>query len=136
MTATELYDVDPDLRTLLDLWLDDRRAPLVLADYLRDRDMWAQGDCARWCHETPDRQVFSPLYNFGERGGACGPFPGLFSDFVTAKLVWRFRKMANGTLGPNAHDVPPWGTSAKTDSPVRSILALLDGWTGDPSAAL
>lgn len=48
MTALELYQLDPAVRGFFDCWVADRRCPIQLVDYLRDRDMYRAASAARW----------------------------------------------------------------------------------------
>lgn len=36
MTAATLYETDSDFRALIQCWIDNRRCPLPMADYLRE----------------------------------------------------------------------------------------------------
>jgi hypothetical protein len=48
VTAAELFDTDADFRALLQCWIDNRRCPLPMADYLRERGLEGQAEAAEW----------------------------------------------------------------------------------------
>ena len=120
-TAAELYARDPDFRALIARWVRARRCPLVTVDYLLDREMHTQAECARWTATEPKRKVFMPLN--GERKSPCGPFPSFAIGWywvVTAKP-----NRANEIM----HSAAKCHIDMKShDSPEEAILALLDAW--------
>ncbi len=75
LTCTALYAYDDVFRSAIAKWVADRRCPIELADYLRERELHAAADCAEWCATEPDRDVYDPLLEHGEAPGFCGPFP-------------------------------------------------------------
>lgn len=73
MTAKELYEVDSEFRSMIDLWVQNRRCPLIAADKLRECGLDGQAQCADWCSwEMTKQQYVGDGQEF-----KCGPFPSV-----------------------------------------------------------
>lgn len=74
MTALSLYQSgNPDFAALLQLWVTERRCPLVFGDWLRENGLESQAKAAEWASWFKDRKQFT-----GSRTGfLCGPFPSV-----------------------------------------------------------
>lgn len=62
MTAAALYETDSDFRALIQCWIDNRRCPLPMADYLRERGLEGQAEAAEWAFwdsKTADDKGFA-----------------------------------------------------------------------------
>lgn len=59
MTAAALYETDSDFRALIQCWIDNRRCPLPMADYLRERGLEGQAEAAEWAAWEPDRREYA-----------------------------------------------------------------------------
>ena len=124
MTAAELYKADPGFRALITIWVKKRRCPLVLVDYLLDREMYAQAECARWAATAPDRKVLTPLRFYGERDGRCGPYPGCFG-----RDDWQWEPgSVFGAFGVPAGATRPGFESLSYKTPRKAVLGLMDAW--------
>lgn len=127
MTARELYECDPGFRGFLAKWDEDRRCPFPLEDYLRDRDMHSQADCAKWATEEKDRPVYHPNKEI-ERGGLCGPYPTTHYA-IGSNVQWFW---APGTR--NASNFPDGRVEdyqkkvIERPGPIDAIIGLMDAW--------
>lgn len=131
MTAAELYATDAGFRGFLAVWDQNRRCPLELVDYLLDRGMESQAECARWAATEPDREVYNPKKANGEREGNCGPYPGMSGD---AYWYWLLTETTD-----RPHRVPrvsvgemEWGILTG-DSPEGAMVTLMDAWIAEPA---
>lgn len=59
LTVAALYETDTNVRAMIDTWVEHRRCPAPLGDYLEETyDLAAAADCARWAATEVDRKVF------------------------------------------------------------------------------
>lgn len=140
VAAKELYETDPGFRGFLACWDEDRRCPLELVDYLLDRGMGAQAECARWAAETPDRPVLSAYVSCGERPGICGPYPMMHNERNSNGFYgWWWGIGMGQYAGAVEPDLLELGSnylqnSDRHDSAVAAMLTLMDSWK-DPVPA-
>src|SRR5579871_813426 len=86
MTSREAYDSDPTFRALVDVWVTERRCPLVLKDRCLELEMLDAAACAEWAATEPERSAHG--------GGTCGPSPatshhGWFWYFAGTRVMKR-----------------------------------------------
>ncbi len=55
VTCAELYQTDPGFRGFIAAWVEEKRCPLPLVDYLLDRDLEAPAEAARWAATAGNR---------------------------------------------------------------------------------
>ena len=129
MTAAELYECDPGFRGFLTVWDRDRRCPFALQDYLLERGMDSQADCARWCATEPDRDLFKMAQYPGTVRAKCGPYPvrGIF------RKGFGWSSYANMADVIFCHGVPElrlneYVVALDKPSTTSAIIALLDAW--------
>lgn len=83
MTAAELL-AHPEFLAFCSLWEQDRRCPLVLGDWLRDRGLDGHGAGADWAATYRDRRQYD---GFGRATGRrCGPCP--WSTTALREWAW------------------------------------------------
>lgn len=126
--AKQLYEVDSDFRALINAWVIDRRIPYCLHDYLLERGLSSQADCAKWAIDLPDRTTFKvPGYNtdFPEK------MP-LYPTLNSGEPYYYF--LIVGAGWNDIHDYVPVTnlkkeiTKVKGNSIPECIIALLDAW--------
>lgn len=129
MTAAELYEQSSDFRTYIAEWCRVKRAPFVLADWLRDHNMPAQARAAEWAAWAPDKRVWP------ERGVRGGVYPSYFAQ--DPGWFWVIDYMTNDSDGipePVLVAAADWAHPYKSGGrwyyykAEDAILALLDGW--------
>lgn len=86
MTAKELYGRCPDFRAMLAAWVDAKRCPYGMGDFLDERDMPGPATAARWAATTPDRRVWEWGSGMKRSHPPSGPFP----THDTVAGVWRW----------------------------------------------
>lgn len=125
MTAADLYECDPGFRGFLAVWVENRRCPLELVDYLLDRDMEGPAECARWCAAEPDRDIYDPPD--AGRGGPC-PLQNRPRDdwffLVTNQLLW----WSNSVPLRFVTESSQWFRTRNDKTPESAIVALMDAW--------
>lgn len=72
VTCAEDLMYDAEFKGFLLCWQRDKRAPIGLADWLRERDLHAQGLVADWAASAADRPSFSKRR---DGDGRFGPTP-------------------------------------------------------------
>lgn len=125
MTAKELYETDVGFRGFIAVWVENKRCPFPLADYLLERDMPTQAGAAYWAATTPDRLVYMSKWYENSK---CGPFP---QDWGKSGH-WAFFP---SSVCDSAEDVPEShvpglsdGDGSNRPTPELAILDLLDLW--------
>ncbi len=125
MTAAELYECDPGFRGFLAVWERDRRCPLELVDYLIERDMESQAECARWCATQPNRSPYNP-----PDAEPCGPCPlknGQRDDYYY--FISRYEiEWANSIPAEMVTELPKWFRDREETSPAHASVTLMDKW--------
>ena len=134
MTAQELHAADPDFRALVARWVRARRCPLVMVDYLLDREMYTQAECARWAATAPARPTDHPKFPRYEwtrnglvvrplRKAPYGPYP---YPGPRGRWIW-----SHGHKRRQTHQDVPFGSvpgSFFERTAAGAILRLLDAW--------
>lgn len=73
MTIDQLYQSNNDFRSLIAVWVNERRCPMGLVDLLLECDQPNAADCAMWCATIADRPTVTSI---GKRQvDMCGAFP-------------------------------------------------------------
>lgn len=86
MTATELYDTDGEFQAWVEKWVEDRRPPFPLADWLAERELPLLAKAVQWCIDQGTRKVNMPYYWYGESTEPCGVYPAtLVGDRIRNK---------------------------------------------------
>ena len=131
-TAADLYAVDATLRSLIAVWVAEKRAPIVLVDYLLENGLESQAECVRWAATEPDMQLQE------ESPAESGPFP----CYYEGKYYWvsysdRFlfgadrayyihsRNVGGAVIHYSTNHYGP----NRFDSAEAAIVWLLDRWT-------
>ena len=98
MTCKELYECDSGFRGFIQTWVDVKRCPLELADYLMDRG-WDKKSgpvqAVLWAATTPKRRVGDDLDEWYH------PYPGEWKD-----LYWWWVSDNSNEYGERARYVP------------------------------
>lgn len=59
LTVNGLYAADANVRAMIDTWVEHRRCPAPLGDYLEETyDLLAAADCARWAATQRERHTY------------------------------------------------------------------------------
>ncbi len=127
-TATRLYATDTVFRVLVDLWVQEKRCPLILVDRCLDFGLEAAADCARWAATEPDRDVWADRGT--PRAASCGPYPigGVEIGYYwcrTQRGIEHANEVPyhNATTNATAHSLKDHPAPAR-----ELILWLLDNW--------
>lgn len=147
MSCAELYKRDAGFRGFLQTWLETRRCPLELADYLMDAGFAdASGPVAavRWAASEPERPTYEDTVYLKLAKANMPPEHWARVESVPPKsppypgerpgnYLW----IRDG-FPHSAHEVPPdhtptdyWGTHSCDKTPeniVRGMVWLLDNW--------
>lgn len=123
MTATELYQTDPEFQALIQCWIADKRCPIPMADYLRERGLEGQAEAAEWAAWKEDRQQFLEKFK-------AGPYPAYNTP---GKCYWFFTIDESSSPGSSnvANCLPHLlykADNIREDSLSGSLLWLLDRW--------
>ena len=156
MTAEQLYEADPMFRSAIDLWIQNRRNPFELADYLREQGLHLQAAACDWCSAQPDRPPFAPYTDWGEDPTPCGVFPmssntasiARNSSRTVENLEWRWwlgvsnkldradelddRHWGNFNFNPNIEGTGLF--SNKFPTAAKAILFVLDQYRENAEA--
>lgn len=138
MTAHELHESDPGFRGFISSWVTEGRCPLPLVDYLLEREMLSQAECARWAATEPVRRWYGGRY--WDSADMLYPYPRQSGSWSWG---WYARKydLHDADDVPLAHvRLPPtenWSVKVSgpvcfRSSPATAILALMDAWTTEP----
>ena len=135
MTAHTLYETDADFRTLIQLWIRDKRCPLVMADYLRECGLPLVAAGAEWASWEKELDQF-PLWGTDVKYRA-GPYPNSKTTEPQEGYYWfreNNRQHANCLPTPLFKKVARYsgGESVSSDCGFDTVefglLALLDGY--------
>ena len=88
MTATKLYDIDPEFKSFIACWITDRCCPEPLVDWLLDREEYELAEAARWATKMPENFSYEykrGYYNSATEKGKC--FPGRIHR---EKVIWQW----------------------------------------------
>ncbi len=69
MTAAELYETSSDFRSLIAEWVQVKRCPYGMGDFLDEHDLPGPARAARWAATEPDRPAYTSHLE------TCGVFP-------------------------------------------------------------
>lgn len=120
-TATELYGTDAGFREFIAWWVNDRRCPFPLADYLRELGLEKQADVAFWATNQPDKKRFWQPHKLE------GVFPGLSPNSNWYWCVFSYNRIGKCTF---ANEIFGSGNDpATTETPEPQLLWLLDNYT-------
>lgn len=131
MTTREAYDSDLTFRALVDVWVAERRCPLVLKDRCLELDLPGAAACAEWAATEPDRKP--PWPKKKEKKSACGPFPTL----CEGGWYWQHNRPLSSAADVPRTNVPysllrdRAGSNyqyRQHETPLGAILWLLDNW--------
>lgn len=122
--AKTLYEVSADFRAMIGVWVDERRCPLPLVDYLLELGLESQAECARWCATEKERADY-----VGGRFRLNGPYP---KPDINGQWYWF--TLLEGPLS-HAADVPLSKTGCRFVGDAQrhakaenAILWLMDNW--------
>jgi len=87
MTATELYDTDGEFQAWVEKWVEDRRPPFPLADWLAERELPLLAKAVQWCIDQGTRKVNMPYHWYGESAEPCGVYPATLVGVRAATKV-------------------------------------------------
>lgn len=123
MTATELHQTDPDFQALIQCWIADKRCPIPMADYLRERGLEGQAEAVEWAAWKEDRPQFMADYK-------AGPYPNENGD---GRYYWYFPASEEGSADAVrvANCLPNLlhrAVDLKRGSISECLLWLLDRW--------
>jgi hypothetical protein len=135
LTVNGLYAADANVRAMIDTWVEHRRCPAPLGDYLEETyDLLAAADCARWAATQEDLPVLQPHIPGGERGGSCGPYPTQNNGHGKNEWYWFWDSKFFKNARDHAHHIPDRATSeeypgsAHHSEVLDALLWLLDNW--------
>jgi len=133
VTATELYERDEYFRKFVAYWVEHRRCPLELVDYLLDRDMSGPAECARWAHEGDEWEVFEVTRLNPDP--VSGRFP---YGFRATEWAFTVADDAETNWAGRCHRVPASRVrgvrSVSAPTPARAIVKLMDAWVPVPTS--
>lgn len=98
-TATEWYGVDEDLKLLISAWVRDYRAPIGLADRLRELGLESQAVAAEWAANVVDRIPYYQVRSNTEQW-KFGLYPGYQPAERDKTWYWH-------GIGEEADCIPP-----------------------------
>lgn len=122
-SCIELYTMSPDFRAFIACWIEDRRCPYGLGDWLEEMGLDRQAEAARWAATEVDRPVFSAEENV-EKSGPFPLFPIYESDEPKGCAYWFVGNMSHANCIPEHTKVADCQWLAVD----KCLLFLLDGW--------
>jgi hypothetical protein len=133
-----LYDTNSDFRSFIAFYVEHRRCPLALCDFLIEQGLEAAAEFVRWAATEEDRFVYEPVIEAGERGGKCGPFPTLNNGIGAEFQYWFWSPISNFRSLEMASDFHRHCVEVNEDvygqtfkgctEPKDAILKLMDMW--------
>lgn len=128
-SAEQLYQHDMTFQGAIDVWVRKKWCDERLKDYLAERELLSQADCAEWATSCPQR----PIHRMKDEGRKSRAYPQRSDEWY----YW----VTDNHIGKDDADVEscyiiPFVnikedisfTNNKFDTPEGAILWLLDAW--------
>ncbi len=128
LTARAAYDCDGDVKALVDVWVSERRCPLVLVDRLLELGLPTAAECARWAATEPEQKSYGATLRNDEHPYPCQRQEGTPWYWFDANPY----RMQESRRRQWCNEVFAWQVKGTKDitfaSALDAILWLLGNW--------